>query len=223
MAKKCYAVKKGRKPGIYYSWAQCQAQINGYPRAQFKGFSTIAEAEQWLSGQENTSGSGEVPINDPQAIRIYTDGGSRNHGNKLGQHVKVNDKAAWAYLIQANGHTYMDTDGERGATNNKMEITALLQALEKLIQLNLQTKPIIATLDSHYVLDPITKNWLRGWQRRGWLTASGKPVANQQLWQELVAVLPQFTNLHFSWTKGHATNAGNNCVDELLNRTMDRM
>ena len=48
-------------------------------------------------------------------------------------------------------------------------------------------------------------------------------VANQKLWEEIVTLLPQFSNLHFDWTKGHATNAGNNKVDELLNKTMDQL
>ena len=104
-----------------------------------------------------------------------------------------------------------------------MEITALIQALTKLLELGLQDQPITAILDSHYVLDPIMKGWLTNWQRRGWLTAGGKPVANQKLWEEIVALLPQFPNLHFDWTKGHATNAGNNKVDELLNKTMDQL
>jgi ribonuclease HI len=67
------------------------------------------------------------------------------------------------------------------------------------------------------------KGWLTNWQRRGWLTAGGKPVANQKLWEEIVTLLPQFPNLNFDWTKGHATNAGNNKVDELLNKTMDQL
>ena len=156
-------------------------------------------------------------------ILVYTDGGSRNHGNKLGQHVKADDKAAWAYFIQTKDQSYTGTAGEFGATNNKMEITALIQALTKLLELGLQDQPITAILDSHYVLDPIMKGWLTNWQQRGWLTAGGKPVANQKLWEEIITLLPQFPNLHFDWTKGHATNAGNNRVDELLNKTMDQL
>ncbi|GGI62845.1 ribonuclease H family protein [Limosilactobacillus caviae] len=223
MAKKYYAVKKGRQPGIYQSWAECQRQVNGYPNAKFKGFATIIGAKQWLNAQEKTVMPIQKSINASDAIYIYTDGGSRNHGNKLGQHVKSDDKAAWAYLIQTNDKNYTGTDGELGATNNKMEITALVYALKKLITLNLQNKKIIAILDSHYVLDPIVQGWLTNWQRCGWVTTSGKPVANQMLWKEIAHLLPRFTDLHFDWTKGHSTNAGNNQVDELLNQTMDKL
>lgn len=221
MTKKYYAVKKGRQPGIYRSWPECQQQVSGYPQARFKGFLNLEEAQAWLAG-----GSCAQPTQNTypaNAIRVYTDGGSRNHGNKRGQHVHADDKAAWAYLIETATQIYTDTAGELGATNNKMEVTALLQALERLIQLDLNQQPIVAILDSHYVLDPLMKGWLTGWQRRGWKTASGSPVANQSLWEELVQVLPQFSDLHFDWTKGHASNVGNNRVDELLNQTMDRM
>ncbi|MBB1078609.1 viroplasmin family protein [Limosilactobacillus sp. STM2_1] len=225
MTRKYYVVKKGRKPGIYQTWPECQKQVSGYPNARYKSFTTLTAAETWFYDQEQKLPPKQNTVSNYSAnvIRLYTDGGSRNHGNKLGQHVKSNDKAAWAYLICYEGQTYTDTAGEYGATNNKMEITALVQALTKLVMLGLQTKPIVATLDSHYVLDPLTKGWLVNWQRRGWMTASGKTVANQDLWKKLVKILPNFTDLHFEWTKGHAINAGNNRVDELLNQTMDHM
>ena len=191
-------------------------------RRKFKGFLTLKGANEWLQATGNTVPSTKA-VDYSDNILVYTDGGSRNHGNKLGQHVKADDKAAWAYFIQTKDQAYTGTAGEFGATNNKMEITALIQALTKLLELGLQDQQITAILDSHYVLDPIMKGWLTNWQRRGWLTASGKPVANQKLWEEIVTLLPQFPNLHFDWTKGHATNAGNNKVDELLNKTMDQL
>lgn len=224
MAKKFYAVKVGRQTGIFRTWPECQKQVTGFQGAKFKGFATLAEAQRWLAGASSPATMPAQPAVDrANAVLLYTDGGSRNHGNKRGQHVKSNDRAAWAYLIQTSGRRYEGTAGEWGATNNKMELTALLMALEKLQELGLQDKPIIATLDSHYVLDPLTKGWINGWRRRGWRTAAGTPVANQDLWVELLQVLPSFANLHFDWTKGHATNAGNNRVDELLNQTMDKM
>ncbi|MCC4325775.1 ribonuclease H family protein [Limosilactobacillus reuteri] len=222
MVKKYYAVKKGRHPGIYKTWAECQKEVNGYPNAKFKSFLTLEGANEWLQATGNTVTSTKA-VAYSNNILVYTDGGSRNHGNKLGQHVKADDKAAWAYFIQTKDRAYTGTAGEFGATNNKMEITALIQALTKLLELGFQDQPVTAILDSHYVLDPIMKGWLTNWQRRGWLTAGGKPVANQKLWEEIVSLLPQFPNLHFDWTKGHATNAGNNKVDELLNKTMDQL
>lgn len=237
MTKKYYVVKKGRHPGIYLTWPDCQREVAGFSGAVYRSFNDENEARMWLktSHQPNTYKEPEqlsLNFGDQRprssqhlhdAIRLFTDGGSRNHGNKRGQHVRKDDKAAWAYLILAGDKQVTGTGGEWGATNNRMEIMALINALKKLINYHWQEKTIIATLDSHYVLDPITKGWLFGWRRRGWTTSTGKAVANQELWQELLGLLLKFRNLQFQWTKGHADNTGNNIVDELLNKTMDKM
>lgn len=238
MAQKYYAVRRGRHPGIYRSWGECQKEVSGFSGAQYKSFLSKNEANEWLKlptqpHQKNTTNSQQLQLalNDldqtittrGDVISLYTDGGSRNHGNRLGQHVRKNDKAAWAFLVVDEEGDHTGTGGEYGCTNNRMEITALIQALRYLIAHQQNTESIIATLDSHYVLDPITKGWLYGWQRRGWKTSTGTAVANQELWQEVLSLLPQFTDLHFKWTKGHAANRGNVIVDELLNTTMDKM
>lgn len=236
---KYYAVKKGVKPGIYRTWPECQRQVSGFSGAVYKSFQTLREAQAWLAGNQETSrrpphhfeqtslsleqAEEETAFNYPNTIELYTDGGSRNHGNKLGQHVKQSDKAAWAYLIIRDGKKYPGTGGEFGATNNRMELMAFRNALRLMLKNNWHWEPINATLDSHYVLDPITKGWLYGWQRRGWRTSTGSAVANQELWQEVLRLLPEFKHLKFQWTKGHADNAGNVIVDHLLNETMDKM
>lgn len=222
---KVYAVKRGRAPGIYSTWAECQKQVQGFRNARFKSFATQAEAKQWLS-ETTTAPKAKTPsTKDATAYRwrLWTDGGSRNHGNHLGGHVRSNDLAAWAFYLTDGTEKIKQAQAVRGATNNCMEITGLLQALLLLRQRYLHTEPILATLDSRYVLDAITKGWLRGWQRNGWQTKGGKPVANKELWQQVAALLPQFTALDFQWTKGHATNEGNNLVDELLNEAMDNL
>lgn len=233
MTRKYYAVKRGRTPGIYTTWAECQRQVSGFSGAVYKSFASHQQALAWLQQsqpRQHRSQQLQLTLDDqarpaqPAAtIKLYTDGGSRNHGNKRGQHVKANDKAAWAYLIEYRGAQQTGTGGEYGATNNKMEVLALINALQFLLDHRLNNETIAATLDSHYVLDPITKGWLYGWQRRGWRTASGSPVANAEQWQQLLGLLPRFTHLSFRWTKGHANNQGNNIVDGLLNQTMDKM
>lgn len=231
---KYYAVKKGKHPGIYQTWPECQREVNGFSGAIYKSFSTLAEAQTWLKNQQTQQHHQQLSLGlvrtssvsveqNTRIIRLYTDGGSRNHGNRLGQHVKTNDKAAWAYLIINGRQRLQDTAGEFGATNNRMELMALRNALQTLLSHGWQADPIMATLDSHYVLDPITNGWLYGWYRRGWTTGSGSPVANQKLWAQVLHLLPQFKQLHFNWTKGHADNEGNVIVDHLLNQTMDQM
>lgn len=222
---KVYAVKRGRHPGIYTSWSECQREISGYSGAIYQSFSNRSAAAEWLNSNEQLSNSSSdlVKENSSAVIYLFTDGGSRNHGNKSGQHVKKTDKAAWALLITKNGRQFTKTGGEFGATNNRMELMALRNALQILLKNKKQDELIVAVLDSHYVLDPIMKGWLNGWARRGWRTSQGSPVANQKLWQEVKGLLPQFKQLKFQWTKGHADNEGNIIVDHLLNETMDRM
>lgn len=222
---KVYAVKKGRHPGIYSSWSECRQEINGYSGAVYQSFSSQAAAKKWLNaGRAPAMTSTKRAKGNPNdAIYLFTDGGSRNHGNKPGQHVKKTDKAAWALLITKNGQQFTKTGGEFGATNNRMELMALRNALQILLKNNKQGELIIATLDSHYVLDPITNGWLNDWACRNWRTSNGLPVANQKLWQEVSRLLPRFRQLEFRWTKGHADNEGNVIVDHLLNKTMDQM
>lgn len=216
---KFYAVKKGRKTGIFTTWAECQKQVSGFPKAEFKSFISKQEADNWLkeikSSNENRRKS--------YSVIVYTDGGSRNHGNKKGEHVKKNDKAAWAYLIKYQGSIISDTDGEYGSTNNRMEIMALKKALLDLKQRELQNEKILVVLDSKYVLDAITKRWLQSWEKNGWKTSAGTGVKNKELWIEISRLFPEFPNLDYQWTKGHANDEGNNLVDELLNKTMDQM
>lgn len=224
---KYYAVKKGRQTGIFTSWDVTEKQVKGYPAAKFKSFKTQAEAKQYLSGQSQLAAekrpvAAKSGIADAEIV-LYTDGGSRNHGNVKGGHVKANDKAAWAYLIVNHGKRIANSGGEWGATNNRMEIMAFYQALNYLNAQGLQDDPITAVLDSKYVLNAVTKGWLKGWQRRGWTKSGGGKLENKELWQQVADKLRHFSHITFHWTKGHADNEGNVYVDELLNRTMDQM
>lgn len=230
---KYYAVKKGRQTGIYTSWPDCQQQITGYSGAVYKSFASKAQAQEWLTKEATPNSESATQSNilsttkdDCQTlniIQLYTDGGSRNHGNKRGQHVKSSDKAAWALLIIRNGQRYTATGGEFGATNNRMELMAFRNALGLMVKHGWNSDMITATLDSHYVLDPLVQGWVYGWQKRGWKTSSGSAVANQKLWEQVLQLLPRFDHLSFEWTKGHADNTGNVTVDHLLNETMDKM
>ena len=141
--------------------------------------------------------------------------------------MRTTDKAAWAYLIewQEDGQqksTY-NSNGEFGATNNKMELTALIEALKKLLELGFNEKPLLFVLDSQYVLNPITKGWLKKWKKRGWTKSTKGAIANLECWQELEQLLSKFSQTKFEWTKGHANNRGNEFVDHTLNKFMDQM
>lgn len=214
---KYYAIKKGKKPGIYTTWAEAKKQVDGFSGAVYKGFTSKKEAETFM-----TAGMKKINLSK-DAIIVYTDGGSRNTGNVRGGHVRSADKAAWAYLINIGSKKIEDSAGEFGVTNNKMELTALIEALKKLEELNKQRDDILVISDSKYLINAITLGWMQGWKKRGWKKSDGQEPANKDLWIRLDKLLPKFSNLQINWTKGHATNSGNNRVDELLNKTMDNM
>ena len=265
---KFYAVKKGHKPGVYRTWDEARKQVEGYSGAEYKSFTKITDAIEYLDWDRKTvhqvfqkdedslqkaiakiqKESRKIKqnpaIDNTQKVTkatdqllpadsgnyfatIYTDGGTRNTGNFKGGHVRETDKAAWAYLIewQDQGHkksTY-DSNGKFGATNNKMELTALIEALKKLLELGFNEKPLLFVLDSQYVLNPITKGWLKNWKKRGWTKSTKGAIANLECWQELEQLLSKFSQTKFEWTKGHANNRGNEFVDHTLNKFMDQM
>jgi ribonuclease HI len=224
--KKFYAVKKGRKPGIYLTWDETKRQVNGFPGAIYKSFPTRAEAESW-NGLTPTNPKKKLAksesVTDPNALTLYTDGGSRNTGNVKGGHVRKEDLAAWAFLVKNGDRELAGSGGEFGATNNRMEIMALIHGLQAIQEQYGAEQPVLVVSDSKYVLDAINQNWLWGWKKRGWKKSDGTVVANRELWQTVAQLLTSMTHLEFKWTKGHATNAGNVFVDELLNQTMDKM
>lgn len=224
---KFYTVRKGRKTGIFTTWSECEAQVKGFPQAEYKSFTQRTDAENYLQGNQNLDKK-EMILTQQEGwktpdILLFTDGGSRNHGNQAGDHVHADDKAAWAFLIHRNGHNVRGTGGEYGATNNRMELMALRNALKVLGQRGWNHEKINAVLDSRYVLQAIQKNWLQSWKKNGWCKSSGEEIANRKLWEEIEYLLSFFTQIKFSWTKGHANNKGNVIVDQMLNRKMDQM
>ncbi len=100
--------------------------------------------------------------------------------------------------------------GEPKTTNNRMELTAVIEAL------SLLKEPCAVDLwsDSKYVIDALEKGWARSWQKRGWIKSDKKPALNPDLWERLLALM-DIHNLTCHWVKGHAENAFNNRCDEL--------
>jgi ribonuclease HI len=140
-------------------------------------------------------------------IEIYTDGACRGNPGPGG----------WAALLQLNGHEKELSGAEQLTTNNRMELTAVIRALEAL------KRPVEARIntDSEYVRRGITE-WLRGWKARNWRTADKKPVKNQDLWQQLEAACARH-KLEWRWVPGHAGVPGNERVDRLANEAIDAL
>lgn len=120
-------------------------------------------------------------------------------------------------LLIAGSHRKTMWGGDSETTNNRMELTAAIEALNAL------RKPSQVTLhtDSKYVMDGI-REWLPNWKRRGWKTAAKKPVKNQDLWQALDAATDRH-EIKWIWVKGHDGNPGNEAADALANRGIDEL
>ena len=140
-----------------------------------------------------------------QSITLYVDGACRGNPGLGG----------WgAYIIEGNEERKI-CGGEEHTTNNRMELTAVIRALEALKR---PTKIHVHT-DSQYVQKGISE-WIHNWKRNGWRTADKKPVKNADLWQVLDALTKQH-EIKWLWVKGHAGNPGNERADSLANRGMD--
>ncbi len=136
-------------------------------------------------------------------VEIYTDGACKGNPGPGG----------WGVLLKAAGTEKELFGGELGTTNNRMEMTAVIRALEAL------KRPCAVTLylDSQYVLKGITE-WLPGWKARGWRTAAKQPVKNVDLWQALDALVSGGGHqIDWRWVRGHNGDPGNERADALAN------
>jgi ribonuclease HI len=140
-------------------------------------------------------------------VEIYTDGACKGNPGPGG----------WGVLLKSGGVEKELFGGERETTNNRMELLAVINALEAL------KRPchVILHADSQYVLKGITE-WLAGWKAKGWKTAAKQPVKNVDLWQQLDhLVTHQGHRIDWRWVKGHAGDPGNERADALANRGVE--
>lgn len=142
-------------------------------------------------------------------VVIYTDGACKGNPGRGG----------WGAFFQSKYHTHEIFGGEAHTTNNRMEMMAVVEALKALKQ------PCIVDfyLDSQYVRKGLTE-WMLNWKKRGWRTASGGPVKNQDLWQELDGLLENTKHtITWHWVKGHSGDPGNERADRLANQGVESL
>ena len=140
-------------------------------------------------------------------IEIYTDGACRGNPGPGG----------WGALLIAGMHRKTLHGGESDTTNNRMELTAAIEALNALKR----PSEVELHTDSKYVMHGITE-WMRNWKKRGWKTASKKPVKNQDLWMALDEAIGRH-DITWKWVKGHDGNPGNEEADRLANLGIDEL
>lgn len=154
-----------------------------------------------ISGQMGWK-TGETARNERRmkTVEIYTDGACSGNPGPGG----------WGAILRYKDAEKELSGGAPETTNNRMELTAVIEALQLL------KEPCIVELysDSKYVIDALEKGWARSWQKRGWVKSDKKPALNSDLWETLLA-LTDVHQLRYHWVKGHAENEKNNRCDQL--------
>ena len=143
-------------------------------------------------------GAKEVDI--MKTVELYTDGACSGNPGPGG----------WGAILRYNGHERELSGGEAQTTNNRMELTAVIQGL-----LALRESCVVELWsDSKYVIDALEKGWAWGWRKKGWVKSDKKPALNPDLWAMLLDLTRQH-EMHYHWVKGHADNEFNNRCDRL--------
>jgi ribonuclease HI len=216
---KFYAVRSGREPGIYRTWDECKAQVDGYAKAEYKSFSSLQDAEAYLNGamtprrvskpapeveseplpvQGSLLGEPEPDVGLKRVV-IYADGSCLNNPGRGG----------YGVVMLYDGHREELSGGFRLTTNNRMEILACIVALQ-----SLKARCAVTLYsDSQYVVNSIEKGWAKSWRKGGWVR-KGVEVPNADLWARLLDLCEQH-QVSFRWVRGHAGNVENERCDFL--------
>lgn len=210
--KKFYAVAVGSKTGIYTDWPSAEKQVKGVAGAKYKSFPTEAEAKAFLENpvyskktagtkKKKTVTTASKPPLAENAVLIYTDGGSINNPGPGG----------YGVVIEMDGGQRELSGGFRLTTNNRMEMTAAIVALEAVAECG---RPVCLHSDSRYLVNGITRGWAKSWRKRGWKKSDGEPALNPDLWAHLLELVER-VDVQFCWVKGHAGNPLNERCDRL--------
>ncbi len=140
-------------------------------------------------------------------VTIYTDGACSGNPGPGG----------WGAILCYQGVEKELSGGEAKTTNNRMELTGVISALEAL------KEPCVVELwsDSKYVIDALEKGWAVSWKKKGWIKSDKKPALNPDLWEKLLA-LAEKHEMHYHWVKGHADNEQNNRCDRMAVEQRDK-
>ena len=142
-----------------------------------------------------------------KVVEAFTDGACKGNPGPGG----------WGVLLRMDNQSREIFGGEGATTNNRMELTAAIEALAALKE----ACTVELTTDSTYVKDGVTR-WMENWERNGWRTAAKKPVKNQDLWQALKAQVTRH-QVNWHWIKGHSGHAENELADTLANRGISEL
>lgn len=141
-------------------------------------------------------------------VEIFTDGSCKFNPGPGG----------WGAILRWNGHEKTLSGGEKSTTNNRMELTAAIEALSAL------KEPCSVTLcsDSKYLIDGLEKGWAASWKKRGWKKSDRSPALNPDLWEKLLE-LESRHEITYKWIKGHAGHPFNERCDEMAQKEADKL
>lgn len=241
MAKKqFYAVVQGRKPGIYRAWFGedgAEIQINGFPGAIFKGFSTEAEARSWYEENLAQRSKGDRAFSGAKkqlrqtTISTKTE---KSHSKESGKMVNtlveknkekqiviytdgacINNPGNGGYgvVILQSGKRSEYSGGFARTTNNRMELMACIVGLEHVPS----GSSVRLYSDSQYVVNGMQKGWAKHWRARGWRRSGGKPAENSDLWARLLELCEK-NQVEFEWLRGHNGNIENERCNTLAQK-----
>ena len=145
-------------------------------------------------------------------VQIHTDGSC--HGNP--------GPGGWAAIILTDDGQNRTIKGRKAfTTNNEMELTAAIMGLRALEEMSwTQGLPVVVHTDSKYVSDAFLQGWIANWQRNGWRTAKKQPVANRELWEQLIPLVAEHSVI-WQWVKGHSGDYWNELCDQVANEQAD--
>ncbi|GBN10407.1 Ribonuclease H1 [Araneus ventricosus] len=199
-----YAVHKGKSPGVYKTWTECEQQIKDFPKPWFKKFYSEEEALEFVKKGKVTKKI-NIPDHGPDKfVTVFTDGASSCNGQ---EDAKAGIGVYWGPGNELN--TSMRLPGRQ--TNNRAEIFAAVHALKQAKQLGIKNLRLYT--DSQFVIKGITE-WIDNWKEKDWISSSGKPVVNKEDFTALDNSR-QGINVDWCYVKGHANNPGNVEADKL--------
>ncbi|XP_067134818.1 ribonuclease H1-like [Centruroides vittatus] len=246
MGKVCkgfYAVKNGRRPGIYLTWAECESQVKGFSNAKYKKFSTRSEALSFIQGISNIIND---KSDDKNEMKCQTANTSESKKRKLDEFLRPEEQDETKRAKKKSVCIYTDgaccSNGKNGAragigvywgpnhplnvserlegrqTNNRAEIHAAVRALNQAKE-NGYNDVIIYT-DSNFLIKGVTQ-WVKTWKKNGWKLSTGEPVKNKEDFEAL-EIARKDLNVNWIHVRGHQGILGNEEADRLAVRALDK-
>lgn len=230
----CYAVRRGHTTGIFIDWPLVQKAVHGFKGAEYKGFATRTQAEQWLNNDivppptmsENIGKSFAHTVSPELQAELLRIAQLQNHGgNKLVVNVDGSALSNGTPRARAGFGVWFAPDSfinvskrlDPKVYNQTNQVSELCAASWALTMCSAYPYPIVLRSDSKYVIKSMTE-WIHGWKKNGWLTASKTPVVNEKHIKMLDALIqsrPPSGPVSFEWVKGHSGDVGNLGADKL--------